>query len=136
MQLIANVFNTNELCSAYFCSYVQMDHYIALPLSVNALKAQDVQQLRETARNFQRQGDYENTILVLNKAETLAPTDPDVQKELGIAYYVSRQYAKALEHIKPLTERADADEQTYQITGLVYRSLQNFKEADKIYKQP
>jgi tetratricopeptide (TPR) repeat protein len=98
------------------------------------LNAQDVQQLRETARSFQRQGDYDNAILVLNKAATLAPADPDVQKELGLAYYVGRQYQKALEHIKPLAERADADEQTYQILCLIYRGLDNLKEADRFYK--
>lgn len=101
---------------------------------VTSVNAQDVQQLRETARTFQRQGDNENAILVLNKAASLAPTDPDVQKELGIAYYVSRQYAKALEVIKPLSDRPDADEQVYQITALIYRGQDNFKEADRIYK--
>lgn len=101
---------------------------------ISTLQAQDVQELRETARSFQRQGDYDNAILVLNKAASVAPTDPDVQKELGLAYYVARQYQKALDHIKPLSERADADEQTYQIVCLIYRGLDNLKEADRLYK--
>ena len=103
-------------------------------LWVTGLHAQDVLQLRETARTFQRQGDNENAILVLNKAATLEPNNPDVQKELGIAYYVSRQYDQALQVMKPLSERADADEQVYQITALIYRGKQDFKEADRIYK--
>lgn len=98
------------------------------------LDAQDVQQLRETARSFQRQGDYDNAILVLNKAASLAPADPDIQKELGIAYYVNRKYDKALELVKPLSERADADEQSFQILSLVYRGQDNLKEAEKVYK--
>jgi Flp pilus assembly protein TadD len=98
------------------------------------INAQDVQQLRETARNFQKQGDIENAILVLNKAATLEPSNPDVQKELGIAYYVSRHYDKALQVMKPLSERQDADEQVFQIIGLIYRGQQDMKEADRIYK--
>lgn len=103
-------------------------------LCLSVAKGQDVQQLRETARSFQRSGDNENAILVLNKAASLAPNDPDIQKELGIAYYVSRQYQKALDAMKPLSERPDADEQVYQITALIYRGQQNFKEAEKVYK--
>src|SRR5687768_1655470 len=82
-------------------------------LFVTTLTAQDVQQLRETARSFQKQGDYDNAILVLNKAVSLDPLNPDVQKELGLVYYVSRQYQKAIEIMKPLADRVDADEQTF-----------------------
>ncbi|MES2645691.1 MAG: tetratricopeptide repeat protein [Bacteroidota bacterium] len=103
-------------------------------LIITNLPAQDVQQLRETARSFQKQGDYDNAILVLNKAAGIEPLNPDVQKELGLVYYVSRQYQKAIEVMKPLADRADADEQTFQVTALIYRGQQNFKEADRTYK--
>jgi tetratricopeptide (TPR) repeat protein len=96
--------------------------------------SQDVQQLRETARTFQQQGDNENAILVLNKAVSMDPANPDVLKELGIAYYVARQYQKSLDIIKPLLERPDADEQIFQLTSLAYRGLLNLKEAEKTYK--
>jgi tetratricopeptide (TPR) repeat protein len=99
-----------------------------------AIDAQDAQQLRETARSFQKQGDNENAILVLCKAATLEPSNPDIQKELGVAYYVSRQYDKALQVMKPLVDRSDADEQVFQITSLIYRGQQDLKEADRIYK--
>lgn len=103
-------------------------------LFFSTVRAQDVQQLRETARSFQRQGDYENAILVLTKAASLAPKDPDVQKDLGTVYYISRQYPKALEQMKPLLDRSDADEQVYQIVCLIYRAQDNLKEADRLYK--
>ncbi len=118
----------------YFCRMYKWTIIMLGFLSVTSLQAQDAQQLRETARSFQRQGDYDNAILVLKKAADLAPKDPDVQKELGVAYYVSRQYQKALDIMKPLSERPDADEQTFQITSLIYRGQQNLKEADKSYK--
>ena len=118
----------------YFCHMYKWIIIMLGFLTVTNLQAQDVQQLRETARSFQRQGDYDNAILVLNKAANLAPADPDVQKELGVAYYVSRQYQKALDIMKPLSERPDADEQTFQITSLIYRGQQNFKDADRSYK--
>ena len=98
------------------------------------LAAQDVQQLRETARSFQRQGDFENAVLVLKRAMAIEPDNPDLKKDLGITYYSSRQYDKALEAIKPLIDRADADEQVYQIAGLVQKTNENYKEAERIYK--
>lgn len=96
--------------------------------------AQTTQDLRETARSFQRQGDYENAILVLNKASNQEPENVELKKELAIAYYVARQYGKAKTLITPLVERADADEQTYQIATLVHRTSDDLKEADKLYK--
>lgn len=96
--------------------------------------AQNTQDLRETARSFQRQGDYENAILVLNKASNQEPENLELKKELAIAYYVARQFGKAKSLITPLVERADADEQTYHIAALIHRTSDDMKEAERLYK--
>ncbi len=98
------------------------------------LTAQDVQQLRDSARDLQRKGDYENAVQALNKALEQEPNNTGVKKDLAITYYLSRQYPKAIEVIKPLTEDSDADEEIFQIACLAYRGDLNFKEADRLYK--
>lgn len=96
---------------------------------------QDVEQLINTARSFQRQGDYDNAALVLNKALSQSPNDINIIKELSYSYYLQGAYDKAANEIKKIADKDDADEQTYQIAGTIYRSMQNAKEADRLYKK-
>lgn len=91
--------------------------------------------MQETARSFMRQGDFDNAILVLNRAMQQEPASLDLQKDLVMAYYYKRDYVKALELIKPMLERDDADVVTYQIAGNVYKALEEVKDADKMYKK-
>ena len=95
----------------------------------------DVQQVLETARSFQRQSDLDNAILVLTKAAQNAPNNMDIIKELAFTYYMSSQNDKALSEIKKLIDRDDADEKVFQIAGNIYRSKQDLKEADKLFKK-
>jgi tetratricopeptide (TPR) repeat protein len=89
---------------------------------------------RETARNFQMQGDFTNAILVLNQALQKDEDNLDLQKDLAFNYYLNRNYAKALEVAKPFADRKDADVQAYQILGMVYKALEERKECEKMYK--
>lgn len=99
-----------------------------------AQQTQDVTTLHETAQTFLRQGDYENAILVLTKALQMQPNDLQLNKDLLFAYYVKRDFAKAMEIGKPLVERKDADVQTFQMLGLTYKAIAEDKEAEKLYK--
>ena len=96
--------------------------------------AQD-QSLQETARGFMRTGDFDNAILILNRAIQQQPNNIDLQKDLVLSYYYKRDFAKALEGVKPLFERDDADIATYQIAGNVYKALEEVKEGEKLYKR-
>jgi tetratricopeptide (TPR) repeat protein len=98
------------------------------------LQAQDASP-QETARSFMRSGDWDNAILVLNKALTQDPNNMELQKDLTLSYYYKRDYAKALEQVKPMLEREDADVTVYQIGGNIYKALEEVKEADKLYKK-
>ncbi len=51
------------------------------------------------------------------------------------ANYLKRDFAKAIEIGKPLLDKADADLRSYQLMGLVYKSIADFKECEKMYKK-
>lgn len=95
---------------------------------------QDAGKLHETAQTFLRQGDYENAVLVLTKAQQLLPNNLQINKDLLFAYYVKRDFAKAMEIGKPIVARPDADVQSFQMLGLVFKSIAEDKEAEKLYK--
>ena len=102
---------------------------------VAGVLAQNGDNPRETARSFMRTGDWNNAILVLKKALDQSPGNVELSKDLALAYTYHRDFGKALETVKPLLEKDDADIATYQITGNVYKALEEVKEADKMYKK-
>jgi Tfp pilus assembly protein PilF len=89
----------------------------------------------ETARTFMRSGDFDNAILVLNNALKQDSRNTDLKKDLVLAYTYKRDFAKALEVVKPMLEEDNVDEQTYQVAGNVYRALAMYKDGDKMYKK-
>src|SRR5688572_16684505 len=79
---------------------------------------------QETARNFMRSGDWDNAILVSRQALQMEPGSRDLQKDLAMSYLYKRDFANALETVKPMMDRDDADVVTYQIGGNVYKALE------------
>ncbi len=106
-----------------------------LAVSFFTAAAQDAKQLHETALQFMLQGDYNNAILVLNRAIKLDSKNLEIAKDLGLNYYFARDYNRALEIYKPLIEREDADDQCFQVAGDIYLALENPKECEKVYKK-
>lgn len=94
----------------------------------------DANALHETARDFIKKGDYDNALLVLNRAITIEPDNKDLKKDLLYASYLKRDFAKAIEVGDLLIKRPDADVQTYQMLGLAYKAIADNKEAEKLYK--
>jgi len=90
--------------------------------------------MHQNAKAFIRQGDYSNAILVLNKALQSDPNNFEIKKDLAFAYYLHRDYVKAMETAKPLAEGNNADVQSYQILGMVYKAIEERKDAEKMYK--
>ena len=110
------------LCSLVFASIV-----IAQP--------EDVKTLQATARTFMLSGDYNNAIIVLNRALQIDKNSLELQKDLVQTYYLKQDFAKALEGVKELVDREDADVMTYQIAGNVYKALEEVKDCEKMYKK-
>lgn len=91
--------------------------------------------MQETARAFMRSGDFDNAILVLNRALASDKNNRDLKKDLVLSYYYKRDYAKALEGAESLIDRDDADVVSYQLAGNVYKALEDVKEAGKMYRK-
>ena len=95
----------------------------------------DIKTLQQTARTFMQTGDFDNAIIVLTRALQQDSKNLELQKDLVMSYYLKRDYAKALEGVKEMVDRDDADVVTYQIAGNVYKALEEVKECDKMYKK-
>jgi Tfp pilus assembly protein PilF len=95
----------------------------------------DVKTLQETARTFMRSGDFDNAILVLNRALQQDNNNLELQKDLIMSYYLKRDYKKALSGVEALLERDDADVVVYQLAGNVYKALEQVKDCEKVYKK-
>jgi len=89
---------------------------------------------KAVAKTFIRTGDYTNAIGVLNRALQKDPNNLEMQKDLAFAYYLHRDYAKALETAKGFPARKDADVQAYQILGMVYKAVEKRKDAEQMYE--
>jgi len=94
----------------------------------------DPKTLHENAKTFMRQGDFDNAIIVLNRAAQLDKNNMDILKDLTMSYYYKRDYEKALEQAKILLAREDADAMCYQVGGNIYKALEEVKECEKVYK--
>ena len=90
---------------------------------------------RETARGFMMKGDFNNAILVLNKALESDRDNLELNKDLALAYTYDKDFTKALGVVKPLIDRDDADEATYQVAGNVYRALALYKDGEKMFRK-
>ena len=58
---------------------------------LSGLYAQDAKALQETARNFSKEGDFSNAILVLNKAHDQDANNMSISKDLALAYFQKLQ---------------------------------------------
>ncbi len=93
-----------------------------------------VKQLQENAKVFMQQGDFDNAVASLLKARQTDPLNMELLKNLSFAYFLQRDFAKAIETGKIVIEMDDADQQAFQILGLSYKSIASYKEANKLYK--
>jgi tetratricopeptide (TPR) repeat protein len=109
---------------------------VALALPSLSLFAQqpDAKTAQETARDFTRQGDYSNAVIVLNAALQKDSQNLELQKDLAFNYYLEHEYAKGLNVVRPLVDRTDADVQVYQMAGMFYKAIDDPKECDRLYK--
>ena len=108
---------------------------LALTAQLGLMAQQDAKALQETARNFMSQGDYNNAVLVLNKALEQEPSNIELGKDLALAYFQKSDYPRAQAILKPLLERADADAAVYQLAGMLYKTTGDEKECDRLYKK-
>jgi Tfp pilus assembly protein PilF len=109
--------------------------FACFSVAVLAQDTQDLASMKEAAKNYIRQGDYNNALMVLNRAKEKSPTDLEVQKDLALTYYLQRDFTKAQEVSKTLVERPDADVPSFQIAGNIYKALEEVKDCERLYKK-
>jgi tetratricopeptide (TPR) repeat protein len=97
--------------------------------------AQQKDSLHLIAKQYMRNGDYANAVIVLTNALKKNPDNLEIQKDLTFTYYLQKNYSSAVESGRKLIARKDADEQCYQILGMALKAVDEKKEADKMYKQ-
>src|SRR5215467_13290240 len=97
-------------------------------------QTEDPKTLHENAKTFMRQGDFNNAIIILTRALQIDKNNIEMEKDLAMSYYLKRDYQKALEEVKILLDRDDADVVSYQIAGNVYKAVEEVKECEKVYK--
>lgn len=102
---------------------------------IPATGQQSVRQLRETALAFQRQGDYANTLLVLGTALQQEPKNIELLTDLSHTFYLQGQYARASDAVRPLLDREDADERTFQVGGNIFKAMGDAASCEKMYKK-
>jgi tetratricopeptide (TPR) repeat protein len=82
-----------------------------------------------------RSGDFDNAIIVLTRALQQDKNNLEMQKDLVMSYYQKRDYQKALDGVKAIIDRDDADVVSFQLAGNVYKALEQVKDCEKLYKR-
>jgi len=109
--------------------------FILFVSATGAFAQDDAKTMHETAKTFMRSGDFDNAIIVLTRALQQDKNNLEMQKDLVMSYYLKRDYTRALEGVKVLIERDDADVVCFQLGGNVYKALEEAKECEKVYKK-
>jgi len=110
--------------------------FFVLSISFAAIaQPEDPKAMHETAKTFMRSGDFDNAIIVLNRALQNDSKNLEMQKDMVMCYYLKRDYVKASEGIKTLVDRDDADVVVFQIAGNIYKALEQVKDCEKLYKK-
>ena len=107
---------------------------LLLSVCIASFAQGDIAAERERARKFMQSGDLDNAVLVLTKANEADKNNPELQKDLALAYYYKKEYPKALETVKIVLASPDCDPAAYQLAGNIYKAQENYKEAEKNYK--
>ncbi|MEO8584125.1 MAG: tetratricopeptide repeat protein [Flavitalea sp.] len=88
----------------------------------------------KTAKAFIQQGDYNNALVVLNRAIQNDKNNVELRNDLAFTYYLQRDFVKAMATGKELVDGKDGDVQSYQILGMVYKAIENRGEAENLYR--
>lgn len=106
-----------------------------LSLALFTVTARSQQSSHDMAFNYMRNGDHDNAILVLNKALQQDGSNQQLLQDLAMAYFYKKDYARAKQQVEILLDRNDVDVISYQISGNVFKALEEVKEAEKMYKK-
>lgn len=95
---------------------------------------QTVESIRKQATALAQQQDFTGAVQVLDQGLQQYPDNIDILKDEAYISYLGRDFQRSLQVGKNIIVREDADVQSYQILGLTYKAIADYKEADKMYK--
>ena len=107
---------------------------ILLSTTYGYAQEEDVKTLQQHARQYMQSGDYSNATLVLTRALEKEPGNMELKNDLLFNYYLGRDFGKAMELGKQLTEKQDPDIRSFQLLGMTYKAIEEIKECEKLYK--
>jgi len=99
----------------------------------SAASAQDVNEYYARAKRFINKGKTDSATFYLSKALELSPNNLEVLEDLLYVQYLERDFVKATSLAKNLVERTDAGIKTFQLAGMTYKEIAEYKEAKKVY---
>jgi tetratricopeptide (TPR) repeat protein len=94
---------------------------------------QTVDAIRKQATALAQQQDFTGAVQVLEGGLKQFPDNLDLMKDEAYISFLGRDFQHSLEIGKKIIARDDADVQSYQILGLTYKAIADYKEADKMY---
>lgn len=103
--------------------------------AMSQAQSPDVKNLQETAKNFAKEGDYANAAIVLNRALLQDQGNLQLTRDLAFAQYMQRDINGAFQSIKSIVDRREADVETFQIAGMIYKEKEDGTETEKLYKK-
>lgn len=99
----------------------------------SAVSAQDATELYNKAKKFINQGKTDSAGVYLSQALALSPDNPEMLEDLLYVQFLDRDFEKALSLGKNLAARPGATVKTYQLVGMVYKEIADYKEGKKVY---
>ncbi len=95
---------------------------------------QTVESIRKQATTLAQQQNFTGAVQILEQALQQYPDNFEILKDEAYISYLGRDFQHSLQIGKSIIARVDADVQSYQILGLTYKAIADYKEADKLYK--
>lgn len=105
--------------------------FLLIAMALQGMSQEDT--LHQKGRAYMRTGDWKNALFVLNRALQQTPGNIEVIKDIAYSYYLQNDFANALETIKPVVDGDQADVQSFQIAGSIYRAIEDTKNGARTY---
>lgn len=107
--------------------------FFAALLTGQTLLAQTTD-LQKLARQQAQRSQFDSAYRTLSQALQQKPDDADLLKDQAYICILKRDFENGLRIGQTLIKQPNADEQSYQLMGMVYKNLAEYKEAEKMYK--
>jgi tetratricopeptide (TPR) repeat protein len=86
-------------------------------------------------RKFMNQGNLDSAGYYLDQALLLSPEQLDILEDRVYLEILKRDFATAMKLGQHLVSRPDAGIKTFQVVGMVYKEIADYKAAKKLYEQ-